>query len=354
MEVINTNDGSTVWQYNYTINSSDIITTQNDITRETIANLRVKLNELEQWQIANRPTENAQAYELFLKDRFYSRQGTPEGLDKSIELYQQAIDKDPNFALAYSEMSVRYVLLGIYFLPPRETMPQARHYACRALEIDKNLPDPHSVLGIVALLYDWDWDTAKNELAQSNVITPQSLEGFSCAAHVLQATERTTEADASLRQALAEDPLSIPLNTELGCNSYYARHYDESIAQYREALNIESRNFLALYGLARSLNQKGQYAEAVSEIEKAKTFLPALPPIAVAEEGYADVRMGKRAEAEKELQTLDAESKQIYVDPFFMAVVYQGLDNREQTFAWLEKAYAAKSGLISTLINDIK
>ncbi len=354
VEVLNTNDGSSIWQHNYTINSSDILTTQNDIARETIANLRVKLDGQEQQQIAKRPTENADAYQLFLKGRFYAQQGTPEGLNKSIELYRQALEKDPNFALAYSELAMRYVLLGIYFLPPRETMPEAKKYAQRALEIDKNLPDPHSVLGVVALLYDWDWDTAKTELAKGSAVAPQSLEAFSCSAHILQATGRTSEADTTLRGALEDDPLSSNLNTELGCNSYYARRYEDSIAQYREVLNIEPHNFIALYGLARSLNQKGQYSEAVSEIEKAKTFLPMLPPVAVAEEGYADAKMGKLAEAEKELKTLDAESKQIYVDPFFKAVIYQGLDDQEKTFAQLEKAYEAKSGLMPTLINDIK
>jgi len=352
--LIDPNDGSQIWGKQFVKNSSDVIATQNEIAQSVAQNLRLNLTDAEKQQLAKRPTENAEAYRLYLRGQFYGQQNTPDGLNKSIEFYRQAIDKDPNFALAYSETGMRYVNLGIYFLPPREIMPQARANAEKALEIDNTLSDPHTVLGLVALLYDWDWDKAKEELTEGNVLNLKSIETFNCAAHVLQLTGRASEADEVLRRALENDPLSISLTTELGCNSYYARRYDESISQYREALIIEPRNFMAVYGLARSLNHKKQYQEAVNEIEKAKTFMPMLPPIAVAEVGYAYAKMGKREEAEKQLKTLDETSKKIFVDPFLMATVYLSLDDKDETFAWLEKAYQAKSSLIPTLVNDVK
>ncbi len=118
---------------------------------------------------------------------------------------------------------MRYINLGIYFAPPRQMMPNARIYADKALEIDPTLSDPHTILGTVALLYDWDWDKAKEELTERRWVNLQSIETFNCAAHVLHVTGRAAEADESLHRALENDPLSISLNTELGCNSYYAR-----------------------------------------------------------------------------------------------------------------------------------
>ncbi len=354
VSLIDPNDGSQIWGRQFVKNSSDVLATQNEIAQSVAQSLRLNLTDAEKQQLAKRPTENAEAYQLYLKGRFFAQLNTPDALNRSIEFYRQAIEKDPNFALAYSEIGMRYVNLGIYFLPPHEMMPKARDNAKKALEIDHILSDAHTVLGLVALLYDWDWDTAREELTENNVLNLKSIETFNCAAHVLQVTGRASEADQPLRRALENDPLSISLTTELGCNSYYARRYDESISQYREALIVEPRNFMAVYGLARSLNQQKQFQEAVDEIEKAKAFMPMLPPIAVAEKAFAYAKLGKREEAEKELKILDDQSKQIYVDPFLMATVYLSLDDKDETFAWLEKAYQAKSSLMPTLVNDVK
>lgn len=354
VHLIDPNDGSQIWGNQFVKNSSDLITTQNEIAQALAQNLRLNLTDAEKQQLSKRPTENAEAYQLYLRGRFSAQLNTPDALNKSIEFYQLAIEKDPKFALAFSEIGMRYINLGIYFAPPRQMMPNARIYAAKALELDQTLSDPHVILGLVALLYDWDLNKAKEELAKGDAVNLQSIETFNCTAHVLQVTGRASEADESLRRALENDPLSISLTTELGCNSYYARRYDESINQYREALIIEPRNFMALYGLARSLNQQKQYQEAISEIEKAKSFMPMLPSIAVAEKGFAYAKLGKREEAERELKMLEEQSKQIYVDPFLMATVYLSLDDKDETFAWLEKAYQAKSSLIPTLVNDVK
>lgn len=354
VSLIDPNDGSQIWGKQFVKNSSDVIATQNEIAQAVAQNLRLNLTEAEKQQLARRPTENVEAYQLYLKGRFFGQLSTPDGIIKSIEFCRQAIEKDPNFALAYSDMGMRHLSLGIYFAPPHVMMPKARDYANKALEIDNTLSDPHIVLGTIALLYDWNWDKAREELTVGNYVNLKSFETFNCAAHVLQVTGRASEAADSLHRALENDPLSISLNTELGCNSYYARQYDESISQYREALIIEPRNFMALYGLARSLNHQKQYQGAINEIEKAKAFMPLLPPIAIAETGYAYAKMGNREEAEKQLKALSDASKQIYVDPFFMATIYLGLDDKDQTFVWVEKAYEARSSLMPTIINDIK
>jgi len=172
---------------------------------------------------------------------------------------------------------------------------------------------------------------------------------------VLHLTGRAADVDDTLQRALDDDPISVALTTELGCNSYYARRYDQSIKEYRESLLLGPNNFMAVYGLARTLNHQQQYQEAIDEIEKVKTFMPMMPPIAVSERSYSLGKMRKREEAEAGLKILDAvESKNIFVDPFLRAIVYLGLEDNEQAFAWLEKAFEAKSSLMPTLVNDAK
>jgi len=244
--------------------------------------------------------------------------------------------------------------LGIYFMPPDETMPLARASAQKALDIDSSLNDPHTVLGLVELLYDWNWDKAQDELVEGTSVNLRSVEAFNCTAHVLQMARRTSDADEALRRALQNDPLSISLTTELGCNSYYARRFDESISEYHDALTIEPRNFMAVYGLARSLNQAGRYQETIDEINNGTAAMPSVPPIAIAERAFASAKLGHRQDAEKDLKTLNQLSRQFYVDPFFSAIVYLGMENREAALSSLEKAAAVRSSLMPTLINDVK
>jgi len=275
-------------------------------------------------------------------------------LNQSITLYRQALDLDPTFALAYSDQAMRHMLLGMYFAPPKEMMPKAKAYANKALEIDSTLSDPHLVLGMVALLYDWDWDTAKRELASGNIVDPGNLEGFACTAHILESTGRTTDADRTLHQALENDPLSVPLNTELGCTSYYAHRFDESIKDYREALELDRQNLLGYYGLGRAYGQKAQYKEAIDELNHVKEIFGQAPPIVTSETGYAYGKWGKREQAQGILQQLNDQSKQIYVDPYFITVVYLGLGDKDQAFAWLEKAYEGKSPFIPSIFHEPK
>lgn len=354
VNLVDPKDGSQIWGKQFVKNSLDVIATQNEISQAVAKNLRLNLNDSDKRILAERPTENAEAYQLYLKGRHFAQQNTPQGLSQSIELYSQAIDKDPRFAIAYSEMGMRSAVLGIYYMPPKEMMPRARAYANKALEMDDSLSDPHIVLGLVALLYDWDRNRALEELANGTVVNLKSIETFSCTVHVLQVSGKASDVQDPLRRALEDDPLSIALSTELGCNSYFARRYDESVKEYRESLEIEPRNFMAIYGLARTLNYQKQYQSAIEELEKAKEFMPMLPPIAIAEKSYALAKMGKRDEAEAGLKILDEYPPQVFVDPFFKAIVYLSLDDKVQTLEWLQKAYQAKSALMPTLVNDAK
>jgi len=354
VSLVDPNDGAQIWGKQYVKNSLDVIATQNEISQSIAKSLRVNLTDEDKRLLAELPTADPEAYQLYLEARFLGQHQTPVGLMGSLELLSHAIDKDPRFAVAYSEMGMRWVTLGLFFLPPRDAMPKARAYAQKALELDNTLSDPHIILGLVALMYDWDQDKAKEELANGNVVNLRSIETFSCTAHVLQLTGRAADVDDALRRALVDDPISIALTTELGCNSYFAGRFDQSIKEYREALLMGPNNFMAVYGLARTLNYRRQYQEAIDEIEKAKSFMPMLPPIAIAERSYSFGKMGKRAEADAGLESLDEFPKQVFVDPFLKAIICLGLDEKEQTLDWLEKAVDVKSSFIPALVGDPK
>jgi DNA-binding winged helix-turn-helix (wHTH) protein/TolB-like protein len=354
VKLVDPNVDALIWGREWAKDPLDVMATPNEISQAVANSLHVKLTDTDKRILAQIPTENAEAYQIYLQGRFAGQHQTPEALIRSIELNSQAIDRDPQFAIAYSELGMRYVNLGIYFEAPRQMMPKARAYAEKALELDPTLSDPHAILGLVALLYDWDVNKARAELANGSVVNLKSMETFSCTAHVLQLTGRTSDADETLHHAIDDDPISVALTTELACNSYYAGRYDDSIKQYQEALMLGPNNFMAVYGLARTLNYERQFQNAIDELDKAKSFMPMLPPIAIAEESYSLAKMGKREEAEAALNKLIDQSQDHFVDPFFMATIYLGLDDKEQTFAWLDKAYQARSSLMPSLVRDAK
>lgn len=354
VKLIDPNDDSLVWGREFVKDPLDVIATPNDISQGVVNSLHVDLTETEKRILAKIPTENAEAWQLYLRGRSAGQNQGPDGLRQSIDLNIQAIDKDPLFALAYSEMGMRYVNLGIYFDAPRQMMPKARGYAEKAKQLDDTLPDPFIVLGLVDLLYDWDPNKAKAELANGSVVNLRSMEAFSCTAHVLQITGQATEADNTLRRAIDDDPISIPLTTELACNSYYSRRFDESIKQYQEALPLDPKNFLAVYGLARSLNHEKQYQQAVDELDKAASLIGDLPPPGVAEKSYALAKLGRRDDAEAGLKLLVDAPKDRFIDPYFMATICLGLNDRDQTLTWLEKAFEVRSSFILSLARDAR
>ncbi len=354
VELVDASDNDHIWGQRYTRDATAIIATQNEIAREIADNLKLRLSDPEKAELNKRPTENVEAYKLYLKGHYFGNKEDPASINQSINFYRQALDLDPTFALAYSDMAMRYLVLGMYFDAPREAMPKAKESAKRALEIDSGLSDPHAVLGIVALLYNWDWEKAKQELTNNGVVVPRNLEAFTCTAHLLESTGRTGEAERTLHQALEDDPLSIPLTTELGCNSYYARRFDESVKDYRDALKLEPHNLIGYYGLGRTLAQMKQYQEAISELDHVKELFGQAPPIVTSETGYAYAKWGKREQAVKILQQLNDQSRQIYVDPYFVTVVYLGLGDKDQAFAWLEKAYQEKSPFIPSIFHEPK
>lgn len=348
VELVNAADGAQLWGDKYTRKLADIFAVQDEVANQILEKLRLKLTGEEQELVTKRYTENAEAYQLYLKGRFYWNKYTEAGFRKAIEYFDQAVEKDPNYALAYVGLADCYIGLGTDFLSPREAIPKARAYVVKALELNETLAEAHASLGIVKLLYDWDWPAAEKELRHNLGLSPRSVETFSCSLHYADAMGRNDEAIAEIKRALELDPLSLPANLELGCASYYGRQYDQAIKQFRETLTMDSNSPLSYLGIGRAYGQKKMYQEAIAELSKGKTISGDWPPI-VAELAYAYGASGKKAEARRLLQELREQTSRRYVDPYLMAMVFVGLSDKEQAFAWLDKAYDERSGWLPWL-----
>jgi TolB-like protein/Tfp pilus assembly protein PilF len=348
LELIDVNDNRQLWGDQYTRKPVDLLYLQAEISREVSDKLRLQLSGRDQQQLAKSPTTNAEAYQLFLKARFFQNQATEEGFQKAIEYYQQALDKDPNYALAYVGMADVHIALGTDSVAPREAMPKARKYAMRALELDEELAQAHTSLGVIYLAYDWDWPAAEREFRRDLALSPSNVESFSCSLHWEDSMGRNDEAIASIKRALALDPSSLPANLELGCASYYGRHYDQSIKQVREALKMYPDHPYLTALIGRSYGQKKMYSEAIAELTKAQTFSGDWPPI-LAELGYAFGASGKKAEAYETIEKLRRQATHRFVDPYLIAMIHVSMGDKEQAFAELDKAIAERSGWLPWL-----
>jgi eukaryotic-like serine/threonine-protein kinase len=349
IEIIDAKDGSVVLSRKYVRKTSDLLAMQASIAQDVANKLRVKLSTEDQQHLAKLPTTNPEAYQFYLRGLSLANKTTPESLHQAIKFYQQAVDLDPNYALAYAQIGQAYLILGIYFERPREMMPNARLYCSKALQLDSSLADAHITAGTVDLLYDWDFDGAQRELSSNEGIDPKAVETFSCSAHILESVGRGKDAEKEIRRALGFDPLSVPLNTELGCTSYYSRQFDSSISENQEVLQLDPANPLAYWGLARAFGQKKMYEEALAELKKAqRTAGPALPLI-VAESGYVYAASGRKKEALEIIKQLDNMGKQVFVDPYLIASVYAGLGDKEKALTSLESAVEIRSSFITSM-----
>jgi serine/threonine protein kinase/tetratricopeptide (TPR) repeat protein len=354
IELSGAKDASVILSRRYLQPAARAPSMESDIAQDVARNLQMKLTGDAQRQLAKPPTANADAYQLFLKGRFFYNRQTPQSLHEAITYYRQAIALDPSYAQAYVGAAESYLDLGSFFESPKETMPLAKTYANRGLEADPASVDARIVLGLISLIYDWDWAAAaRATTTKSGTMLPRAIGMFSCAAHLLESTGHHAQADSELRHALAEDPLSVPMNTEVGCNAYYARRYDEAVRGYREALSLDAGNVVALWGLGRTLNQQKKYAEATAELATVDAA-DASQPLIIAETAYGYAASGRTADARALLEKLNAMSKGTFVDPYLVATVYIGLDDKTRALESLEKAYEAKSSFMVSLAGEPK
>jgi TolB-like protein/DNA-binding winged helix-turn-helix (wHTH) protein/Flp pilus assembly protein TadD len=342
VELVNASDKTQMWGEQYDRKMSDLLAIQREIASEIVEKLKLKVSGEEKGP-AKRYTESNEAYQLYLKGRFYWNKRTAEALKKSVEYFNQAIDKDPRFALAYAGLADCYVVPANR-LPPREAMPKAKAAAIRALELDETLAEAHASLGRVLAAYDWDWTSAEKEYKRAIELNPRYAVAHQWYGGYLAVMGRSDEAIAERKRAVELEPLSPIINFELGLAFYYARDYDLAIEQFQKTLELD-QNFPATHNfLPAAYEQKGMYSEAIAEFKKAIPLTGKSEwTLSKAGLGHVYAVTGKKSEARTVLDELKQASEQEYVPANSIALIYAGLGEKDQAFAWLDKAYEQRA-----------
>src|SRR5213080_3970610 len=352
-ELVDVRYNKLLWGEQYDRKTSELLATQREIAREIVDTLKLKVSGQERG-LAKHYTESNEAYQLYMKGRFYYNKRSEEGLQKSLEYFQQAIEKDPNFALAYSGLADTYDLLGAPdaggMTSPNKALPKAKAAALKAIEIDGTLAEPHVSLAHVKYYYDRDWPGAEREFKRAIELNPNYPQAHHWYAIYLVWVGRTNEGLAEIRRAQELDPLSLPINMTLGWCLCDAHQMDEGIDQLRKTIEMDPRFVVAHNRLALCYERKGMYDAAIAEFQKISDL--GARSLAIAELGQAYAASGKRGEAQKALAELQELSKQRYISPSVFALIYAALGDKDQAFAWLEKSVEEHDLIIGRLKVD--
>ncbi len=339
-ELVDARDDSHIWGQQYSRKASDIFALQGELAKEMTSMLRVRLTGEDEKRMMKTYTANPEAYQDYLKGRYWWNKATKEGLDKGIEYFQQAVAIDPAYALAYTGLADCYDDLSAFgYVPPKDGFPKGREAAQKALELDDTLAEAHTSLGTIKSNYDWDWQGGEAEFNRAIELNPNDANAHHLhAALGLRLRGKLEEAIAEDKRALELDPLSVVINWSLGMNYFQARRYDQAIEQERKTLDLDPNFYFAHATLGDSELGKSMYQEGIAELEKSLAVNPG-KTLALSLVGYAHAREGRRADAEKALDQLNELSKREYVPALTRVAVYAALGEKEKAFEWLEKAY---------------
>jgi len=345
-ELLDVRDNKQVWGEQYNRKVADALAVQQEISREISERLRTKLSSEEQRQLTRRDTSNPEAYGFYLKGRYYWNKRTADNIRKAIEQFQQAADKDPNYALPYVGLADCYSILEVYLgTPASETLPKAKAFAERALQLDNSLAEAHASLGYT---YDalWQWENAEEEFKRALELNPSYPTAHQWYSLLLLDKGRFDEALTEARRAQELDPLSLVIGQNVA-QVYLARaDVNSSIEQARKVIDLDPRYSRGHSLLGLAYLKQGNYSEAIVELQKAVDLPSERDRLASASLGYAYGVTGRRAEALAILKELEAKYGRHEVLGQDLAAVYAGLGDRDQAFAWLEKDFQARSGLL--------
>jgi non-specific serine/threonine protein kinase len=352
VQLINARNDSHLWAEKYDRKLTDVFGVESEIAKAIADTLQARLTGAEEHALSSRPTENPEAHQLYLKGRYFWNRRTSTNLKKAIEYFQQAIDKDPGYALAYAGLSDAYVLLPAYAAtPPRDEVPKAMAAAKKALQLDDTLAEAHASFAN-ALVEDMQFDQSIKEFQRAIELNPNYATAHHWyAAGPLTFLGRFEEALAEARRAQALDPLSVIINADLGRVLLSAGRYDEAIAQLRQAIELEPGFYYVHWNLGRALEGKGSLREATAEYRKAAEFDPV--PVVLGSLGHAYAVSGHKDEARKILDELTAAAQQRYVPAIAFSFIYVGLGDTEQALRFLEKSYDDRAAFdLQALMDD--
>jgi serine/threonine-protein kinase len=331
-----------LWAKNYERDLGDVLALQSEVAGAIANEIKIKVTPQEQARLANARPVNPDAHEAYLKGRFYWNLRRTAGVKKGLEYFQQAIAKDPGYALAYTGLADSYILLGTYgSMAPKEAYPRAKEAALRALELDATLGEAHDSLGTAKTDYEWDWVGAEKEFKRAIELSPGYATAHQRYAYFLTVMGRFNEAIAEAKRAHELDPLSPMINASVGMDLFHARRYDEAIAQFRSALElnpglVQARDYLCL-----AYAQQKLYEQALSECQKA-TALRHMDPRVSPNIARVYAAEGKRTEALNITARAEEVSKRTYVPcegGNAYVALYAALGDTDKAFAQLEKAY---------------
>jgi serine/threonine-protein kinase len=346
LELINTSTENVIWSEQYNRKQADLLSLQTDVARDVSAKLRTKLSGADEKKLAKNYTANPEAYQLYLKGRFYWNKRTAEGLTQAANFYKQAIEKDPAYALAYSGLAETYVLFSQYSVAaPKESMPLAKAAALKALELDDSIAEAHAALGTYFSGYGWDPSAAERELRRAIELKPNYATAHHWLAILYAASQRGDEAIAAAHRAEELDPLSLIISADTGFDLILLRRYDEAIIQLQKTLKLEPNFYYAHYMLGSAYIQKGMYSQAIAECRESLKLNPELWGKALLTAALA--RSGGRAEATKLRDELKSEIAGRYVASYFVAIADTALGEKDEAFAALEKDFVERSTYFS-------
>ncbi len=349
VELIQTASDTHVWGGSYDRDLKDIFVLQSEVAQKIADEIRANLSLPDRARLARRHTANPDAYLAYSKGRFFWNRRTEVDLKKAIGYFQQAIEKDPNYALAYDGLADCWLPLGWYaYMAPSETFPYAKAAVTKALALDDSLAEAHTSLAFVTLYYERDWAGAEREFRRGIELNPNYANGHHWYAEFLSLEGRHAEAIAESERARELDPLSNIINTWVGSRYFFARQYDKAIEQYRNAMEMDPGFVPVHLVLGEALEQKHMYQEAITELEKAVS-LSGGSPVYVASLAHAYGVAGRRGQARKLFDELSNLSKTRFVSSYDLALASLGIGETDRTFALLSRAVEERSPRVAFL-----
>lgn len=348
-QLVDATEGTQLWGEQYNRTPADLLAVQEEIAREISAKLSLRLTASERQRLTKRHTKNLDAYHAYLRGRYFWNR-RPSGLNKAIEYFEQATELDVNFALAYVGLADCYGALGAWesgALPAHEAMPRARTAAERALSLDNELAEAYTSLGYIKMHYDWEWAEADEAFQRALDLNPNYANAHHWRSHYLMAVGSNAESLAASYRCIELDPLDLISNIHLAWHYHFAGEYDRALEQCQKTAELDEIGFWSAFFSGLAYEQKNMYEDALREFRKARSLSEAT----FAMTGYAHVcaRVGRREDAIQILRELEQRSKKQYVAAYDRAIIYAGLEEREQAFEWLNKAFEERSSWMAYL-----
>jgi TolB-like protein/Tfp pilus assembly protein PilF/predicted Ser/Thr protein kinase len=337
-QLINVSDGYHLWSERYDREMEDVFVIQDEITLAIVDKLKIKLLGKEKQELVKRHTDNQEAYSFYLKGRYFWNKMNPGAYEKAIENFEQAIEKDPNNAVAFAGLADSYWWSSFWGnLPPRQTFPKAREAAEKAIAIDDTLGEAHASLASIHTIYDWDWEAAEREFKRALELAPGSSYIYVYYSIFLNLRRRHDEAIIQARKAQELDPVSGLCNTNLGHRLWQARRYDEAIEEFQKWLVIEPNDWFAHHHLCQLYLEKSMIKKAIEEIDTSLKLSGGVP-MNVANAAMTHYRFGDREVAERLFDSLKKRASHEYIQPMGFVFIYLARGEADQAFEWVKKA----------------